>query len=121
MDDFGKRLPVMGKIEKWEALNDLESIVKNFDGVMVARGDLGVEIPAAKVPLAQKEIIKLAGAFGKPVVIATQLLESMIDSQTPTRAEVSDIANAIFVLSTGDVLKMSKETCDGIADFILRS
>ena len=78
MDEVGKRLPIMGKIEKWEALNDLESIVKTFDGVMVARGDLGVEIPAAKVPLAQKEIIKLAGALGKPVVIATQLLESMI-------------------------------------------
>ena len=111
MDHFGKRLPVMGKIEKWEALNDLESIVKNFDGVMVARGDLGVEIPAAKVPLAQKEIIKLAGAFGKPVVIATQLLESMIDSQTPTRAEVSDIANAIF--DGVDALLVTGETAIG--------
>ena len=111
MDDFGKRLPVMGKIEKWEALNDLESIVKNFDGVMVARGDLGVEIPAAKVPLAQKEIIKLAGTFGKPVVIATQLLESMIDSQTPTRAEVSDIANAIF--DGVDALLVTGETAIG--------
>ena len=110
-DDFGKRLPVMGKIEKWEALNDLESIVKNFDGVMVARGDLGVEIPAAKVPLAQKEVIKLAGALGKPVVIATQLLESMIDSQTPTRAEVSDIANAIF--DGVDALLVTGETAIG--------
>jgi pyruvate kinase len=111
MDEVGKRLPIMGKIEKWEALNDLESIVKTFDGVMVARGDLGVEIPAAKVPLAQKEIIKLAGALGKPVVIATQLLESMIESQTPTRAEVSDVANAIF--DGVDALLVTGETAIG--------
>ena len=111
MDEFGKRLPVMAKIEKWEALNDLESIIEAFDGVMVARGDLGVEIPAAKVPLAQKEIIKLAGALGKPVVIATQLLESMIESQTPTRAEVSDIANSIF--DGVDALLVTGETAIG--------
>ena len=111
MDEFGKRLPVMAKIEKWEALNDLESIVKNFDGVMVARGDLGVEIPAAKVPLAQREVIKLAGAFGKPVVIATQLLESMVESQTPTRAEVSDVANAVF--DGVDALLVTGETAIG--------
>ena len=111
MDDYGKRLPVMAKIEKWEALDDLKNITKAFDGVMVARGDLGVEIPAAKVPLAQKKVIKLAGSLGKPVVIATQLLESMIKEQTPTRAEVSDIANAIF--DEVDALLVTGETAIG--------
>ena len=96
MDEHGKRIPVMAKIEKWESLENLEEIIKAFDGVMVARGDLGVETPASKVPLAQKKIVDLASTIGKPVVIATQLLESMIDNKVPTRAEVSDIANAIF-------------------------
>jgi pyruvate kinase len=111
MDKYGKRLPVMAKIEKWEALDDLEAITNAFDGVMVARGDLGVEIPAAKVPLAQKKVIKLASSLGKPVVIATQLLESMIDSQTPTRAEVSDVANSIF--DGVDALLVTGETAIG--------
>ena len=111
MDTHGKRLPVMAKIEKWEALNNLEAITDSFDGVMVARGDLGVEIPAAQVPIAQKQVIDLAGSMGKPVVIATQLLESMIDSQTPTRAEVSDIANAIF--DSVDALLVTGETAIG--------
>ena len=111
MDAHGKRLPVMAKIEKWEALNNLEAITDSFDGVMVARGDLGVEIPAAQVPIAQKQVIDLAGSMGKPVVIATQLLESMIDSQTPTRAEVSDIANAIF--DSVDALLVTGETAIG--------
>lgn len=111
MDAHGKRLPVMAKIEKWEALNNLEAITDSFDGVMVARGDLGVEIPAAQVPIAQRQVIDLAGTMGKPVVIATQLLESMIDSQTPTRAEVSDIANAIF--DSVDALLVTGETAIG--------
>jgi pyruvate kinase len=111
MDAHGKRLPVMAKIEKWEALNNLEAITDSFDGVMVARGDLGVEIPAAQVPIAQKQVIDLAGSMGKPVVIATQLLESMIDSQTPTRAEVSDIANAVF--DSVDALLVTGETAIG--------
>ena len=111
MDEIGKRLPIMAKIEKWEALEKLDSIANVFDGIMVARGDLGVEIPAEQVPLAQKRIINLAGALGKPVVIATQLLESMLDSKTPTRAEVSDIANAIY--DSADALMVTGETAIG--------
>ena len=107
MDEPGKRLPVMAKIEKWEALKNIDDITKAFDAIMVARGDLGVEIPAEQVPLAQKQITEVATTVGKPVVIATQMLESMVSSQTPTRAEVSDIANSIFdgvdaILVTGE-------------------
>ena len=111
MDDFNMRLPVMAKIEKWEALEDLANIINTFDGVMVARGDLGVEIPSGKVPATQKEIISLASANGKPVVIATQLLESMVDSHTPTRAEVSDISNSVF--DGVDCLMVTGETAMG--------
>ncbi len=111
MDEVGKHLPVMAKVEKWEALNDVDAITESFDAVMVARGDLGVEIPAEQVPLAQKQIIEVAGSQGKPVVIATQMLESMVDSQTPTRAEVSDIANAIF--DGVDALMVTGETAAG--------
>ncbi|MEL1228191.1 MAG: pyruvate kinase, partial [Candidatus Neomarinimicrobiota bacterium] len=111
MDECNKRLPVMAKIEKWEALEDLQNITEAFDGIMVARGDLGVEIPSGKVPAAQKEIIELAGVNGKPVVIATQLLESMVENHTPTRAEVSDIANAIF--DGVDCLMVTGETAMG--------
>ena len=111
MDGHGKRMPVMAKIEKWESLENLEEITNAFDGIMVARGDLGVETPASKVPLAQKKIVDLASTMGKPVVIATQLLESMIDSKTPTRAEVSDIANAIF--DGVDALLVTGETAIG--------
>ncbi len=111
MDERNKRLPVMAKIEKWEALEDLQNITEAFDGIMVARGDLGVEIPSGKVPAAQKEIIELAGVNGKPVVIATQLLESMVENHTPTRAEVSDIANAIF--DGVDCLMVTGETAMG--------
>ena len=111
MKDCDSYLPVMAKIEKWEALEDLQNITEAFDGIMVARGDLGVEIPSGQVPVAQKEIIELAGANGKPVVIATQLLESMIENHTPTRAEVSDIANAIF--DGVDCLMVTGETAMG--------
>ena len=111
MDEHGKRMPVMAKIEKWESLENLEEITNAFDGIMVARGDLGVETPASKVPLAQKKIVDFASTIGKPVVIATQLLESMIDSKTPTRAEVSDIANAIF--DGVDALLVTGETAIG--------
>ena len=111
MDDYKSRLPVMAKIEKWEALEDLQNITEAFDGIMVARGDLGVEIPSGTVPAAQKEIIDLAHSIGKPVVIATQLLESMIENHTPTRAEVSDIANAIF--DGVDCLMVTGETAMG--------
>ena len=111
MDSFNIHLPVMAKIEKWEALEDLENITNAFDGLMVARGDLGVEIPSGKVPAAQKKIIALASASGKPAVIATQLLESMIDSHTPTRAEVSDISNSVF--DGVDCLMVTGETAMG--------
>jgi len=111
MDEYNKYLPVMAKIEKWEALEDLQNITEAFDGIMVARGDLGVEIPSGKVPAAQKEIIEHANVHGKPVVIATQLLESMVKSHTPTRAEVSDIANAIF--DGVDCLMVTGETAMG--------
>ena len=111
MDSLNIHLPVMAKIEKWEALEDLENITNAFDGLMVARGDLGVEIPSGKVPAAQKEIIALASAIGKPAVIATQLLESMIESHTPTRAEVSDISNSVF--DGVDSLMVTGETAMG--------
>ena len=111
MDSLNIHLPVMAKIEKWEALEDLENITNAFDGLMVARGDLGVEIPSGKVPAAQKEIIALASASGKPAVIATQLLESMIESHTPTRAEVSDISNSVF--DGVDCLMVTGETAMG--------
>ena len=111
MDNLNIHLPVMAKIEKWEALEDLENITNAFDGLMVARGDLGVEIPSGEVPAAQKKIIALASASGKPTVIATQLLESMIESHTPTRAEVSDISNSVF--DGVDCLMVTGETAMG--------
>ena len=111
MNNLNIHLPVMAKIEKWEALEDLENITNAFDGLMVARGDLGVEIPSGEVPAAQKKIIALASASGKPAVIATQLLESMIESHTPTRAEVSDISNSVF--DGVDCLMVTGETAMG--------
>jgi pyruvate kinase len=111
MDEAGKRLPVMAKIEKWEAIKDVNAIAESFDGIMVARGDLGVEIPAEQVPIAQKQMIDVSRSLGKPIVIATQLLESMIDNLTPTRAEVSDIANAVF--DGVDALMVTGETAMG--------
>ncbi len=104
-------IPVIAKIEKWEALQDLEAIINKFDAVMVARGDLGVETPPEQVPLVQKKIIKQANQKGKPVIIATQMLESMISEPVPTRAEVSDIANAIF--DGADALMVTGETAMG--------
>jgi pyruvate kinase len=105
-------IPIIAKIEKWEALQDLESIIDKFDAVMVARGDLGVETPQEQVPLAQKMIIKQANRMGKPVIIATQMLESMVSEPVPTRAEVSDIANSIF--DGSDALMVTGETAIGM-------
>ena len=111
INKFGFNTPVMAKIEKWEAVKNLDSIVQAFDGVMVARGDLGVELPLEQVPVIQKSIIKKAKLYGKPVVIATQMLDSMIENPIPTRAEVSDIANSI--LDGADALMVTGETAMG--------
>lgn len=102
---------VIAKIEKPEAVNDIESIVNHADAVMIARGDLGVEIDQEKVPMIQKNIVKLCLSNAKPVIIATQMMQSMIDSPTPLRAEVTDVANA--VLDGADALMLSGETSVG--------
>ena len=96
MDEEGIRRPVIAKIEKPQAVDNLEQIVDAFDGIMVARGDLGVEYPLEAVPLVQKHAIELARRYAKPVIVATQVLDSMISNPRPTRAEASDCANAIL-------------------------
>lgn len=111
MDETGARLPVIAKLEKPEAVANLEAIVEAFDGLMVARGDLGVEIPLEQVPLVQKRAIRLARERARPVIVATQMLESMIHHSRPTRAEASDVANA--ALDGADALMLSAETSVG--------
>lgn len=110
-DDQSRWIPVVSKIEKPQALADLERIVRASDAVMVARGDLGVEMDIARVPVAQKEIVAACAAHGKPCIVATQMLETMIESATPTRAEASDVANAIF--DGADAVMLSAETATG--------
>lgn len=111
MDEEGIRLPVIAKIEKPQAVDNLEEIVDAFDAIMVARGDLGVELPLEAVPIVQKRAVELARRWAKPVIVATQVLESMISSPRPTRAEASDCANA--VLDGTDAVMLSGETSVG--------
>ncbi|GAA3306520.1 hypothetical protein GCM10020295_62970 [Streptomyces cinereospinus] len=111
MDEEGRRLPVIAKVEKPQAVDAIEDIVAAFDGIMVARGDLGVEMPLEQVPIVQKHAVKLARRNAKPVIVATQMLDSMIENSRPTRAEASDVANA--VIDGTDAVMLSGETSVG--------
>jgi pyruvate kinase len=111
MDRVGRRVPVIAKLENPDAIDNLEAIVQAFDAVMVARGALGVEVPLEEVPLVQKRAIQIAREHAKPVIVATQMLESMIHNARPTQAEASDVANAVF--DGADAVMLSDETAVG--------
>ncbi|MGW7688635.1 pyruvate kinase [Streptomyces asiaticus] len=111
MDEVGRRVPVIAKVEKPQAVANMTDVVAAFDGVMVARGDLAVEYPLEKVPMVQKRLIELCRRNAKPVIVATQMMESMITNSRPTRAEASDVANAI--LDGADAVMLSAESSVG--------
>jgi len=111
MDEEGRRVPVIAKVEKPQAVDNMEDVVAAFDAVMVARGDLAVEYPLEKVPVVQKRLIELCRRNAKPVIVATQMMESMINASRPTRAEASDVANAI--LDGADAVMLSAESSVG--------